>query len=1094
MGKKDTMNKTDRTRVNRGWTGRVLSWLLVLALTLGTISGSLLMQGDRAYAAADSTRAPIRTGTYQFASNETMHGNILGTDTFQYSDRLFTGSSYEVNRHLATLSANTALSTASYYNEKDNLERNNASNSQNAKALLGAYGFTDIQTNTYYDKEKEANSAGCIVGHKTIIVGGKPYTLLAVIPRSAGYKQEWTGNFTVGTGSIHQGFKAARDEVLRFVKNYISNNKITGDLKVWITGHSRGGAIANLLGGFFAEGGGGYFNGVKIDSKNVYCYSWATPGTIRENAVKKADALSVDGYRGDNDARYKDDSKGAKYTYSGADANTEIDPHTGVYQCIKNCAPGYDIITQLPPKKWGYECYGEELPITDGAAATKEKMKTELNKFAPFAYKEYTEPKDDLAPEEQTEAADMFANGDEGSYHWKTFDFATLTFKNIKDPKQYGDIDQETMFSSRINQGLAHRASDVDAYVDGGYQETLQALAGIYGMGVDEFIAGLTQDKEAALKAAAFSYLSYAKDQLKAADKDLTDADAIAKTVAQLLEYITGKPFHYKLTKDEQVSEGKTYYTRSGSGTTEDPYVYTAVASPVNEEISTYYEYTESFTVDDVFLMITQYIVDNTEQYDVDPVDEEDFLKPENGKDPDTDPYVDPTIKVTELRFKSKIAEEVFNGISNLIITAIPEEYRGMIQYLVPGYDGSQSIDSDTNKRAIANFVFGMLVQCAYGYDEETGEPSPESAAGTRYGIYGLLAAFMGEGDYKDIIDAIGKNGDADYDGSGEAGKFLEALMGLLMVEKDEDGGILFKYDSVDAAATSYLKKIIDNGKEELLASGRYDSGSVYYRDVINHCKTLKKRATQLRQLLMDLLFYEDDGSGKAKAFSAEDNIRMVSTFAAQYRKVACAHYNELYVAWMRAQDSAMEYIAPELIVSKVTTKAKTGKKQMVVSWQDARDANDYQITYRQAGKKWTKKWTGGKTAITLNNMKKNGLYQFKVMGVRRDGANMEKGKWSAVSYRFFAASKERLQAKKKTVIVRVNRVSAATGYQVMYGTDKALSDKITRGFKGAKKTRLKISGLKKSRRYYVCARPYKNYKGHKYIGIKSAKKKVKAK
>lgn len=46
----------------------------------------------------------------------------------------------------------------------------------------------------------------------------------------------------------------------------------------------------------------------------------------------------------------------------------------------------------------------------------------------------------------------------------------------------------------------------------------------------------------------------------------------------------------YEATTDQAVVTGKTYYTRTGSGTTESPYVYTAVASPRTADIATYYE------------------------------------------------------------------------------------------------------------------------------------------------------------------------------------------------------------------------------------------------------------------------------------------------------------------------------------------------------------------------------------------------------------------------------------------------------------------------------------------------------------------------
>lgn len=46
----------------------------------------------------------------------------------------------------------------------------------------------------------------------------------------------------------------------------------------------------------------------------------------------------------------------------------------------------------------------------------------------------------------------------------------------------------------------------------------------------------------------------------------------------------------YTKTADESIVAGKTYYTRTGSGTTESPYVYTAVAEPAAASLSSYYE------------------------------------------------------------------------------------------------------------------------------------------------------------------------------------------------------------------------------------------------------------------------------------------------------------------------------------------------------------------------------------------------------------------------------------------------------------------------------------------------------------------------
>lgn len=59
--------------------------------------------------------------------------------------------------------------------------------------------------------------------------------------------------------------------------------------------------------------------------------------------------------------------------------------------------------------------------------------------------------------------------------------------------------------------------------------------------------------------------------------------------------------FYYELTTDTELVAGKTYYTRSGSGTEQDPYVYTAVQSPSAASLSTYYEKLSYGDVADIY-------------------------------------------------------------------------------------------------------------------------------------------------------------------------------------------------------------------------------------------------------------------------------------------------------------------------------------------------------------------------------------------------------------------------------------------------------------------------------------------------------------
>ena len=65
----------------------------------------------------------------------------------------------------------------------------------------------------------------------------------------------------------------------------------------------------------------------------------------------------------------------------------------------------------------------------------------------------------------------------------------------------------------------------------------------------------------------------------------------------------------YALTTDVAINTHKNYYTRSGSGTTQSPYVYTLVASPVVANIGSYYENTSEIDLSSSALMDSNYKV-----------------------------------------------------------------------------------------------------------------------------------------------------------------------------------------------------------------------------------------------------------------------------------------------------------------------------------------------------------------------------------------------------------------------------------------------------------------------------------------------------
>ncbi|MBQ7623916.1 MAG: hypothetical protein IJS65_01400, partial [Clostridia bacterium] len=422
-----------------------------------------------------------KSGVYHYTSNEKGEDGSYNTeDAFIWSDGWFLSDGTSLNSHLAALSAVAAITTAGYTADDPGLsgEERFADRDRNVKEFLATMGFEDYACNGYYHTNRLPNSAGCALARKTVTdKKGDKYTLLAILPMSANYRNEWAGNFDVGAAEddegngLHHGFKAGCDEILRFTKKYVKDNSITGEIKIWTAGHSRGSALANLIGAFFAAGGADYFeNGLTVSPEDIYCYTFATPGTIAGKTTK-ARLLSVEGARGGDYAGR--DTAGDAYAYPGE--NAVLIPDSSLFDCVHNCRPDYDLITLLPPFiGWNFTVFGKnDLPI--GSKELKPAMLKHLEKADPAVYKAFTE-KVTLASLLETDA-----DGDADSYEFKKLVLDGILPGIVSD----GSYSMADMLASRID-GLRVIMPDRASYVEK-YQETFAAAMGIYGMAWEEF-------------------------------------------------------------------------------------------------------------------------------------------------------------------------------------------------------------------------------------------------------------------------------------------------------------------------------------------------------------------------------------------------------------------------------------------------------------------------------------------------------------------------------------------------------------------------------------------------------------------------------
>lgn len=154
----------------------------------------------------------------------------------------------------------------------------------------------------------------------------KDYSVIFVaIEGTDGTRSQWSSNFDIGadtedyrelTGTHsgwknkenHKGFDVAANRLLEKLESYITENVPAKSEKlILITGHSRGAAIANILGAIFED---------KSDFKS-FTYTFATPQTTTSAAA-------------------------------------------GNYKTIFNIMNTDDIVTELPLKSWGFRHYGRD--------------------------------------------------------------------------------------------------------------------------------------------------------------------------------------------------------------------------------------------------------------------------------------------------------------------------------------------------------------------------------------------------------------------------------------------------------------------------------------------------------------------------------------------------------------------------------------------------------------------------------------------------------------------------------------------------------------------------------------------------------------
>lgn len=204
---------------------------------------------------------------------------------------------------------------------------------------LRSMGYSDYR---YICRDQlSAHGSGIAFGTATKAENGK--TLVLAVFRGTN-KGEWYSNFQIGEGIEHAGFSAAADFALENLEEYIKSlGTDKGNIEFIITGHSRGGAVANLLAKRMTD---------SALYKSVTAYTFASPNTT-----------------------------------------TSQDAKSPLYSGIFNLLNPEDFICYIPLTDWGYTRYGTDIEfprnIQDGYEEKYTLMQETFEAFAGYPHTGY---------------------------------------------------------------------------------------------------------------------------------------------------------------------------------------------------------------------------------------------------------------------------------------------------------------------------------------------------------------------------------------------------------------------------------------------------------------------------------------------------------------------------------------------------------------------------------------------------------------------------------------------------------------------------------------------------------------------------------
>lgn len=241
----------------------------------------------------DNIASPLqKSGEFKFETSLHKIVNTSGGDKktakyiYDYDENWFFTPSTTYQHGLTKMSIRGAVAGYGVMDDPHSIDTN-------IKYLMVETDKNSLEFTNYESSypDPKTNTIGYAISSKNIKnSAGKTASLLMVTVRGGGYMDEWGGNFDLGTKDEHQGFNEAALQVRDGIKKYVEKykDKLPYELKVWISGYSRGAATTNRVAKMLDDGA---VEGLTRD--NIYAFCFECP----QNTTKTQSYVESDKYK-----------------------------------------------------------------------------------------------------------------------------------------------------------------------------------------------------------------------------------------------------------------------------------------------------------------------------------------------------------------------------------------------------------------------------------------------------------------------------------------------------------------------------------------------------------------------------------------------------------------------------------------------------------------------------------------------------------------------------------------------------------------------------------------------------------------------------